>query len=1051
MKRALLPSFMLLSVVLLLSGGQVWAQAPNHVSFTLEGCRNDGTITLPNGSGQFLCPDADYTTGNLGKGWNELDLVPHRLTTSSGSQATVTTDYQVAIAGDGITGGKIGWDVIAGVTTGALEPYVTGDASCSAVWGPQSLLGTAQNPFGGGTDTVIFRVLTVHQNAGTSCQINWVQRLALGSHLYPGSSLQSYMATTTDLSGSKKTISIPVNDIQPQSVSKTMTATQGTDHQWTLSKDPTPATLTFPNTCDATLPDHLPVSISVVWTRGPADPSGNITVSTKVYATNPSSRVIATSVTDVIYSGTTALDSASAGPTDVPANTTNFLLLTHTFSVAAGTSNLNDIATATYTDTVTGVPVPGTTTATASADVTSGGPELNQSASITDTETLANTAFQFSVDSFTPLVGGFDGGYLAGTFTNGPVTWESGSQGGSGSITFDKTVQYTEATNASASIADSASLAGSDGATASASASITINANALVKLTINKHVTPALFTAQTFTFDVTDAQNNVTTVSVAMAIGDTDGHVDVPNLQPGTYTVSEHAAAGFTTADPQNVTISLPACSNSVTMNNTLVGSPLTMEKTATPSFDRTYQWSISKVVDHNHFDVPPSAAPNYSVHVVQTGIVESNAKVAGTITVHNPNPFAVAGVTIAEGLAGCTIVGTNPATVAANSDASVTYSCPLGAVADGTNTATATIADPSQYGISNGTANASAGYSFTGVTPAHTTNKTIHVTDTLGGALGTLTATDPPATPAEATFTYSHTFAGPASGCQSYPNTATITETSQTANASVEVCAAHIIVIKYVKGGTATFTFPITGGPTSLTPTLTPPAGGNASTGALAALPGTYTISENGVANWTLTDVSCTAGTPGALNGIGIPTNWTFALASGATVTCTYVNETTLTTRTQGFWATHTALANSVWSTVSATDASLCSTPITAIPGAGTNQLMGGFWAGISQTTFTTTGKKRSNLDQARMQMLQQYVAAVLNHYKFGAGSDAMLATARAAYCANNPTAIQNQVGILGSFNSSGDSGIFTPGASATAKESRYEANIPFWNVTTH
>ncbi len=62
-----------------------------HVGFTLEGCRNDGTIVLPNGSGQFICPDAAYTTGNLGKGWNELDLVPHRLTTTSGNQATVTT------------------------------------------------------------------------------------------------------------------------------------------------------------------------------------------------------------------------------------------------------------------------------------------------------------------------------------------------------------------------------------------------------------------------------------------------------------------------------------------------------------------------------------------------------------------------------------------------------------------------------------------------------------------------------------------------------------------------------------------------------------------------------------------------------------------------------------------------------------------------------------------------------------------------------------------------------------------------------------------------
>ena len=50
------------------------------VSFTLQGCRNNGSITLPNTDGKYICPDAAYTTGNLGKGWNELDLVPFRLT-----------------------------------------------------------------------------------------------------------------------------------------------------------------------------------------------------------------------------------------------------------------------------------------------------------------------------------------------------------------------------------------------------------------------------------------------------------------------------------------------------------------------------------------------------------------------------------------------------------------------------------------------------------------------------------------------------------------------------------------------------------------------------------------------------------------------------------------------------------------------------------------------------------------------------------------------------------------------------------------------------------
>src|ERR1051326_1091112 len=95
--------------VLFLAGSMSPAYAQftqsNFISFTLEGCRNNGNITLPNGSGQYICPDAAYTTGNLGKGWNELDLVPHRLITSAGQQSGVTTTYDVYVAADNQTSG----------------------------------------------------------------------------------------------------------------------------------------------------------------------------------------------------------------------------------------------------------------------------------------------------------------------------------------------------------------------------------------------------------------------------------------------------------------------------------------------------------------------------------------------------------------------------------------------------------------------------------------------------------------------------------------------------------------------------------------------------------------------------------------------------------------------------------------------------------------------------------------------------------------------------------------------------------------------------------
>src|SRR5262249_10920533 len=70
---------------------------PQHVALNLDGCRNNGTITLPNSDGKFICPDSAYTSGDLGKGWNELDLVPFRITAQAGNSAPASQTYTVAI------------------------------------------------------------------------------------------------------------------------------------------------------------------------------------------------------------------------------------------------------------------------------------------------------------------------------------------------------------------------------------------------------------------------------------------------------------------------------------------------------------------------------------------------------------------------------------------------------------------------------------------------------------------------------------------------------------------------------------------------------------------------------------------------------------------------------------------------------------------------------------------------------------------------------------------------------------------------------------------
>ena len=151
----------------------------SQVQFTLSACRlpdanNDGLpdYTLPTANG-FVCNDADYTTGNLGKNWNELDLVPHRLQMSVGNQASATTDFNVIIAADHKTGVRTGYDIVS-------VPVINvgkSDASCTVSADAQSTIGGVT----GGADEVMYRTLTVHLAKGKTCVIDYVQRLALGA------------------------------------------------------------------------------------------------------------------------------------------------------------------------------------------------------------------------------------------------------------------------------------------------------------------------------------------------------------------------------------------------------------------------------------------------------------------------------------------------------------------------------------------------------------------------------------------------------------------------------------------------------------------------------------------------------------------------------------------------------------------------------------------------------------------------------------------------------------------------------------------------------
>ena len=200
------------------------------------------------------------------------------------------------------------------------------------------------------------------------------------------------MFQKANFSGSNKTLSIPVSEIRPQQLSKTMTATQGTSHTWSVTKTPTPSTVDMGDTCVPGDFASAPVQIKVEWVRLPATPSGIVKIGTKIYATNPAARTITVNVTDKIYSGQDQnhLLATASATKDVPAGSEQFLLLEHTFDWTnlSGATWVNDVATATYTDKAANVPVPGQTTATASAEIQTDGPVANATAEITDTESI---------------------------------------------------------------------------------------------------------------------------------------------------------------------------------------------------------------------------------------------------------------------------------------------------------------------------------------------------------------------------------------------------------------------------------------------------------------------------------------------------------------------------------------------------------------------------------------------------------------------------------------------------------------------------------------
>jgi len=284
----------------------------------------------------------------------------------------------------------------------------------------------------------------------------------------------------------------------------------------------------------------------------------------------------------------------------------------------------------------------------------------------------------------------------------------------------------------------------------------------------------------------------------------------------GTCSSDQNTATGVTN------TTSTEVDSNTVMVTD-CQGADLTVTKTATPSFTRTYGWSILKSVDKAKVTIDPgsSATFNYTVNVSHDSGTDSAFAVSGTITVANPNDWEdVSGVNVSDSIdngGSCTVQqssgGVNPAnaTIPRNGSVDFPYTCTFGSnPGSGTNTATATW-DAATYHTPDGTANKMVGYTFGA--PTTVKGNCFTVSDTFNGGspltLGTACidptswTTDPGNTLANFqesfndptfTFTYSRTIQAPTAGtCVTYPNTAMFTTNNGaigSSGQSVQVCA---------------------------------------------------------------------------------------------------------------------------------------------------------------------------------------------------------------------------------------------------------------------
>ena len=582
------------------------------INYTLEGCRASSAVYGANGP--FVCPNADYTTGNLGSGWNELDVVPGRVTVAAGNSSPGTYAFLVSV--DRCSDNSSPCTATPGydrLSTLGLDNASTGTCGTATVG--------AETPF----EDQLFRLVTIsNQGANSNCIYNFYARLAFGSHGYPGASLHYHLKNDTHGTQGigNRDISIPVKQIAPFVFKKTETATQGSSVVWSVNKNVT-SSVSFNDTCAST--DGQAVSVQVSWTKTVT--GGDITVDGKITVGNNAHRPLGILVHDTLYAGS---DQSSPDSTVKTADYSSSpywpALTTSSYDDIwsppdnQSVTTYNDIATATIND-----PAFGDTfnlpNATASANLTTTPPDSGATAVITDVEALTDgtnsnsvtpaTDYKFRVTGVTGASGTIKTAanttYTPGanaTLTTGPLTWTSGSQSGSGSVTFSKEVVPSNATQESATLHDTATVTPDGQSASTSSASTAISADATVEIDISKTTTVPLDNDNTFTFNAyapgQSPPNGTiagsTTVTIPKGtIGPVVSDPGITGLEPGVaYYIDEPAVAPFPPNSASDVEVDLPDCSTEVPMENQNAPASAQVEKITDPLGATTWEFTLT-------------------------------------------------------------------------------------------------------------------------------------------------------------------------------------------------------------------------------------------------------------------------------------------------------------------------------------------------------------------------------------------------------------------------------------------------------------------------